>query len=192
MVPVCSGIMLGRFPTPASWPSDSKACARLLPRKAEKAISNKISRQKLPFWEDFLKQTLTWLTVEPLFPIAFCKISVLLKKTTRCHLHKAWIALGVGFSMILPARDSDQCSSLKKDCFHGGQISLDLALRQQKCGISTGLSHWCAADPAAEVHTPLCCASYPTGEELGQQQTLVFCQKHNMHKTYFEGMNTKA
>lgn len=49
-----------------------------------------------------------------------------------------------------------------------------------------------AADPAAEVHTPLCRASYPTVEELGQQQTLFFCQKHNMHKIYFEGMNTKA
>lgn len=72
-----------------------------------------------------------------------------------------------------------------------GKSPLDLAARKQKCGFSPGLHHWCAADPVSEAHTPLRCASYPTVEELGQQQTLYFCQKHNM-QTYFEGMHAKA
>lgn len=57
--------------------------------------------------------------------------------------------------------------------------SLDLALREQNCVISTG-HRWNAADPDPEAHTPLCLVSYPTAEEL-EQQTSYFCQEQDVH-----------
>lgn len=114
-----AAIALDSFPAPDKLTQWFQAlCVILLSRQMEKAISNKLNKQKLLFWKDFFKKKCYLINSRTLLT-AFCKIDTLLKKTTSRHHCKPWIPLCGGLK-ILSARDSDQCSLLKTDCSHGG------------------------------------------------------------------------
>lgn len=169
-VPLCCWTSIGQLSY--SWKTDpvtQNFCVLIF--WADSKGNSKQNRQaKNPFWKGFLKCYL----INGTFVNTFYIISVLLRKIARSHLYKPWVASGVDISMILPARDSDQCSTLKKDCSNRKWIPWGLAPCLRKGNMSTGLCYQC-------LHQ-LRHSSQPAAGQLGQQQAWCFHLKSVMHK----------